>query len=116
MLSHGNVFAARQLPETSAACQSLMCRQPPLPLWWFPAMKRLEELNRDLAQLQKKRSPTQGSGREMGGGREAEHPGEIPPRGWIDVLWRGWGEVSDQNLFLIAGGVTYALLLALFPA
>jgi membrane protein len=79
-------------------------------------MKRLEELNRDLAQLQKKRSPTQGSGSEMGRGREAEHPGEIPPKGWIDVLWRAWGEVSDQNLFLIAGGVTYALLLALFPA
>jgi membrane protein len=34
----------------------------------------------------------------------------------MDVLWRAWGEVSDQNLFLIAGGVTYALLLALFPA
>jgi membrane protein len=26
-----------------------------------------------------------------------------------------WGEISDQNLFLIAGGVTYAVLLGLFP-
>jgi hypothetical protein len=42
-------------------------------------------------------------------------PGEIPPRGWKDILWRAWGEVSEQNLFLIAGGVTYAVLLALFP-
>ena len=33
----------------------------------------------------------------------------------MDVLWRAWGEVSEQNLFLIAGGVTYAILLALFP-
>ena len=48
-------------------------------------------------------------------GREADHPGEIPPKGWMDVLWRAWGEVSEQNLFLIAGGVTYAILLALFP-
>jgi membrane protein len=78
--------------------------------------ERIEELKRDLAQLQKKRSPTPGSRSETDRGREAEHPGAIPPKGWIDVLWRAWGEVSDQNLFLIAGGVTYALLLALFPA
>ena len=54
-------------------------------------------------------------GRDGGRGREADHPGEIPPRGWKDILWRAWGEVSEQNLFLIAGGVTYAILLALFP-
>ena len=39
----------------------------------------------------------------------------VPPRGWKDVLWRVWTEVSDANLFLVAGGVTYAILLALFP-
>ena len=31
------------------------------------------------------------------------------------MLWRAWNEISEQNLFLIAGGVTYAILLALFP-
>src|SRR4051812_48052804 len=75
---------------------------------------RLEELKRDLAQLQDRKR----TGRGRGGGergREAEHPGEIPPRGWKDILWRAWGEISAQNLFLIAGGVTYAILLALFP-
>ena len=35
--------------------------------------------------------------------------------GWTDVAWRAWQEISDANLFLVAGGVTYALLLALFP-
>ena len=50
-----------------------------------------------------------------GRGREAKHPGEIPSRGWMDVLWRTWEEVGEANLFLIAGGVTYALILALFP-
>jgi membrane protein len=57
-------------------------------------------------------------GRPGGGGergREADHPAEIPPRGWKDILWRAWGEVSDANLFLITGGVTYAIVLALFP-
>ena len=75
---------------------------------------RLEELKRDLGHLlDRKRA---GRGYSGGGrGREAEHPGEIPPRGWKDVVWRSWNEISDQNLFLIAGGVTYAVLLALFP-
>jgi uncharacterized BrkB/YihY/UPF0761 family membrane protein len=27
----------------------------------------------------------------------------------MDVLWRAWGEVGEANLFLIAGGVTYAV-------
>jgi membrane protein len=76
---------------------------------------RLEDLKRNLAKLEGKsrRGSPSGSGGERG--READHPGEIPPRGWVDVLRRAWGEVSEANLFLIAGGVTYAIVLALFP-
>jgi membrane protein len=48
-------------------------------------------------------------------GREAAKPQQIPAVGWKDVLWRSWREVSDNNIFLISGGVTYAILLALFP-
>jgi membrane protein len=74
----------------------------------------LEKLQQELVRL---RDPLDrsmdGGGGELG--REANHPGEIPPRGWNDVLWRTWAEVSDRNLFLLAGGVTYAILLALFP-
>src|ERR1041384_3226933 len=79
---------------------------------------RLENLKHDLSRLERKRtgSPRQGPTVDEGGrGREAEHPGQIPSRGWMDVLWRAWGEVGEANLFLIAGGVTYALILALFP-
>ena len=79
---------------------------------------RLNDLKRDLARLERKRtgSPRQGRTVDEGGrGREEEHPGQIPSRGWMDVLWRAWGEVGEANLFLIAGGVTYALILALFP-
>jgi len=54
----------------------------------------------------------QGSAR----GREAEYPQHIPPGGWKDVLARSWQELSDNSIFLIAGGVTYAGLVALFPA
>lgn len=35
---------------------------------------------------------------------------------WRGVLWRTFQGVNDKNLFLIAGGVTYYVLLALFPA
>ena len=73
---------------------------------------RLKELRRDLEHLCSDQQARRG---DPGRGRKAHHPGEIPPRGWKDVLWRAWSEVSDQNLFLIAGGVTYAILLALFP-
>src|SRR4051812_6420801 len=48
-------------------------------------------------------------------GREAARPQNIPPAGWKDVLRRSWQEVSHNNIFLISGGVTYAILLALFP-
>jgi len=53
---------------------------------------------------------------EAGRGREAEHPGEIPPRGWKDVLWRAWKQASADNIGILAGGVTYGVLVALFPA
>jgi membrane protein len=82
---------------------------------------RLEELKQDLAQQLRVSSarPVRHGEPERRGeadrGREADHPGEIPARGWKDILWRAWGEISDQNLFLIAGGVTYAVLLGLFP-
>ena len=74
---------------------------------------RLETLQRDLARL--RASSSLAKGRDGGRGREADHPGEIPPRGWKDILCRAWAEVSEQNIFLIAGGVTYAMLLAMFP-
>ncbi|MEA2776356.1 MAG: rane protein [Acetobacteraceae bacterium] len=49
-------------------------------------------------------------------GRSATSPHQIPMPGWRDILVRSWGEVSENNIFLVAGGVTYAVLLALFPA
>lgn len=53
---------------------------------------------------------------ERGRGREASHPGEIPARGWIDVLWRTVLEFSADRLMLVSAGVTFYVLLALFPA
>ena len=49
-------------------------------------------------------------------GREAKAPWQIPARGWADILRRAWKDTGKRNLSLVAGGVTYYLLLALFPA
>jgi membrane protein len=48
-------------------------------------------------------------------GREAESPQDIPARGWKDIARRAWKDFSDKNLSLVAGGVTYYVILALFP-
>src|ERR1700747_3229516 len=77
--------------------------------------ERLDALKRDLQEVSSAKRP-QRRDAEGGRGRDAERPGKIPVRGWLDVVWRAWGEVSEANLFLVAGGVTYAILLALFPA
>jgi membrane protein len=53
---------------------------------------------------------------EPGRGRTAETPAQIPPRGWKDILRRTYREVTDDRVLAIAAGVTFYLLLALFPA
>ena len=49
-----------------------------------------------------------------GGG--ADHPAQIPARGWAQVLRRAWGEVKTHNVALLSGGVAFFAFLALFPA
>lgn len=52
---------------------------------------------------------------EQDRGRDADAPWQIPVRGWLDILRRAWKGTVDRNLSLVAGGVTYYLLLAVFP-
>lgn len=54
--------------------------------------------------------------REAGRGRDANVPEAIPVKGLRDVFWRVVHEVSDDRVTLIAAGVTFYLLLALFPS
>jgi membrane protein len=49
-------------------------------------------------------------------GRQAERPSEIPKAGWRDILLRTWREIGDDHVSLIAAGVGFYALLALFPA
>ncbi|MDA3921567.1 MAG: YihY/virulence factor BrkB family protein [Salinisphaera sp.] len=52
---------------------------------------------------------------EQDRGRDADAPWQIPVRGWLDILRRAWKGTVDRNLSLVAGGVTFYLLLAVFP-
>lgn len=48
-------------------------------------------------------------------GRLADRPGEIPKRGWRDVLLRVKQQIGEDNVSLTAAGVAYGWLLAIFP-
>jgi membrane protein len=49
-------------------------------------------------------------------GRGAERPSEIPRAGWRDILVRTWNGIGNDHVSLIAAGVGFYALLALFPA
>jgi len=49
-------------------------------------------------------------------GRSADTPSDIPPRGWKDILLRVYHNISEHRVIAIAAGVTFYMLLALFPA
>ncbi|MGU3466726.1 YihY/virulence factor BrkB family protein [Methylobacterium sp. C33D] len=49
-------------------------------------------------------------------GRQASTPTEIPAKGWKDIALRAYHDVGENRLSLIAAGVTFFTLLAIFPA
>jgi membrane protein len=49
-------------------------------------------------------------------GRDATEPQQIPRRGWKEILLRTWREVRQDNISIIAAGVAFYALLAIFPA
>ena len=55
------------------------------------------------------------AGGDDGRGRRAQSPGEIPRRGWRDILLRASREFSQDQVPMIAAGVTFYSILALFP-
>ena len=61
------------------------------------------------------RTPEDFDARDPDRGRTATWPGAIPPRGWKDILWRTYWEIGQDRLPALAGGVTFYILLAIFP-
>lgn len=49
-------------------------------------------------------------------GRHADSPGEIHAPGWKDILARVWSAIGEDRVIAIAAGVTFFVLLAIFPA
>lgn len=66
------------------------------------------EMNQKITKLGRKRSDKRA--------RTADAPSQIPLIGWWWVLKRVYSEVYDDRVMLTAAGVTFYLLLALFPA
>jgi membrane protein len=51
----------------------------------------------------------------QGRGRDARTPKDIPARGWKDILWRVKEQIAQDRLSIIAAGVAFYGLLAVFP-
>jgi membrane protein len=56
------------------------------------------------------------AGEQHDRGRSATTPSEIPARGWKDILLRIYHNLSEHRVVAIAAGVTFYVLLAIFPA
>jgi len=52
----------------------------------------------------------------MARGRKAESPTDIPAKGWKDIGLRVKSELAEDHVGLIAAGVAFYALLAIFPA
>ena len=48
-------------------------------------------------------------------GRHADSPAEIPASGWKDIAYRIYQGISEDRIIAISAGVTFFVLLALFP-
>jgi membrane protein len=53
---------------------------------------------------------------EPGRGRWARTPSEVPTRGWKDILLRIWKNIGKDRVVVVAAGVTFYSILAIFPA
>src|SRR6516162_3192442 len=42
-------------------------------------------------------------------------PSDIAPKGWKDILWRLYHNISEHRVIAIAAGVAFYVLLAIFP-
>ena len=61
-------------------------------------------------------SPRADASDDLGRGRNADDPTEIPAQGWKEVLARTRAEVKQDRATLLAAGVAFYALLALVPA
>ena len=51
-----------------------------------------------------------------GTGRQASSPDQMPARAWGAILMRVWYDIGRDHLSIIAAGVAFFAVLAMFPA
>lgn len=61
-------------------------------------------------------TPEDYDARDPGRGRLAQRPMQIPQKGWADIFWRVGGAYFSDRVGFVAGGVTFFVMLSLFPA
>src|SRR5215204_3608286 len=100
---------------------SITSRRTPL---WAIALAGVLQLTggatpgRNLSPTDAARIPAGHSASEQFGGdrvRHADSAAEIPARGWKDIAYRIYQGISEDKIVAISAGVTFFLLLALFP-
>jgi len=60
-------------------------------------------------------TPEDFEAKEPGRGRLAQRPEHIPHKGWVDIFWRVGGSYFGDRVGFVAGGVTFFVMLSLFP-
>ncbi len=60
-------------------------------------------------------TPEDYDARDPGRGRLAQRPEHIPHKGWTDIVWRVSVAYFGDRVGFVAGGVTFFIILSLFP-
>ncbi|MDY6924360.1 MAG: YihY/virulence factor BrkB family protein [Pseudomonadota bacterium] len=60
-------------------------------------------------------TPEDFEAKEPGRGRLAQRPEHIPHKGWVDIFWRVGASYFGDRVGFVAGGVTFFVVLSLFP-
>ncbi|MDP2116641.1 MAG: YhjD/YihY/BrkB family envelope integrity protein, partial [Brevundimonas sp.] len=60
-------------------------------------------------------TPEEFEAKEPGRGRLAQRPEHIPHKGWVDIFWRVGASYFGDRVGFVAGGVTFFVVLSLFP-
>ena len=60
-------------------------------------------------------TPEEFDAREPGRGRLAQRPEHIPRKGWTDIFWRLGVSYFGDRVGFVSGGVTFFVMLSLFP-
>jgi membrane protein len=60
-------------------------------------------------------TPEDFEAKEPGRGRLAQRPEHIPHKGWVDIFWRLGVSYFGDRVGFVAGGVTFFVMLSLFP-